>query len=152
MESQLSNYENNEIAYYPLYKWQWLLFVCVHANTIPTRQLANYIHACTNVTHSIANLQDLIPTLAAIIIGNTNYQSQSTQGLNPVDLLQNVFHLCMHGRNQLPSWIFICMNKHKTNGSHCSLYSGQSAISLFSKLDSQLAAYFFTYYWILTSF
>ena len=27
----------------------------------------------TNETHSIANLQDLISTLAGIIIGNTNY-------------------------------------------------------------------------------
>ena len=28
-------------------------------------QLGNYIHACTNETHSLANLQDLIPTLAS---------------------------------------------------------------------------------------
>ena len=34
--------------------------------------LASYIHACTNETHSIANEQDLIPTLAAIIIGIAN--------------------------------------------------------------------------------
>ena len=33
--------------------------------------LTSYIHTCTNETHSVANLQDLIPTLAAIIIGNT---------------------------------------------------------------------------------
>ena len=33
--------------------------------------VVSYIHACTNETHSIANLQDLIPTLTAIIIGNT---------------------------------------------------------------------------------
>ena len=32
-------------------------------------QLGSYIHACTIEAHS---LQDLIPTLAAIIIGNTN--------------------------------------------------------------------------------
>ena len=32
----------------------------------------SYIHACTNEAHSIANLQDVIPTLATIIIGNTN--------------------------------------------------------------------------------
>ena len=33
-----------------------------------------YLHTCiyTNETCSIANLQDLIPTLAAIIIVNTN--------------------------------------------------------------------------------
>ena len=35
-------------------------------------QLGSYIHACTNEAHSIANLQDLIPTLAAKIIGNAN--------------------------------------------------------------------------------
>ena len=34
--------------------------------------LASCIHTCTNETHFVANLQDLIPTLAAIIIGNTN--------------------------------------------------------------------------------
>ena len=33
----------------------------------------SYIRACTNETHSVANLLDLIPTLAANIIGNTNY-------------------------------------------------------------------------------
>ena len=35
-------------------------------------QLCSYIHTCTNETHLLANLQDLIPTLAGIIIGNTN--------------------------------------------------------------------------------
>ena len=35
-------------------------------------QIDSYINAYTNETHSKANLQDLIPTLAAIIIGNTN--------------------------------------------------------------------------------
>ena len=35
-------------------------------------KLGSYIHGCTNETHSVANIQDLIPTLAAIIIGNTN--------------------------------------------------------------------------------
>ena len=29
-------------------------------------QLGSYIHACTNETHSLENLQGLIPTLAAI--------------------------------------------------------------------------------------
>ena len=32
----------------------------------------SYIHVYTNETHSLANLQDLIPTFAGIIIGNTN--------------------------------------------------------------------------------
>ena len=30
--------------------------------------LASYIHACTNETYSIANLQDLIPTLAIYVV------------------------------------------------------------------------------------
>ena len=35
-------------------------------------QLCSYIHACTNELHYLANLQDLITTLVAIIISNTN--------------------------------------------------------------------------------
>ena len=30
-------------------------------------QLCGYIHVCTNETHSIANLQDLFPTLALAV-------------------------------------------------------------------------------------
>ena len=41
--------------------------------------------------HTLANIQDLIPTLVGIIISNTN------QGLNLIDMLESVFHLCMHG-------------------------------------------------------
>ena len=29
-------------------------------------QLGSYIHACTNETHSLANLQDLIPSMAGL--------------------------------------------------------------------------------------
>ena len=35
-------------------------------------QLDSYIHTRTNKTHSLANLQDLIPTLAGIDIRSTN--------------------------------------------------------------------------------
>ena len=35
-------------------------------------QLGSYIHACTNETQSLANLQDIIPTLAGIIMNSTN--------------------------------------------------------------------------------
>ena len=35
-------------------------------------QLGSYIHASTNETHSVANLQDLIPTKTGVIISNTN--------------------------------------------------------------------------------
>ena len=55
-----------------------------------------YIYAYINETHSFANLQVLISTLAAIILGNTNW---SKQGLSLVDVLENVFHLCMHEYN-----------------------------------------------------
>ena len=58
-------------------------------------QLGRYVHVCINETHSLANLQDLIPTLAGIIISST---IQPKEGLNLVDLLESVFHLCIHGR------------------------------------------------------
>ena len=51
------------------------------------------MHVCTNETHSLTNLQDLLPTKAGIIISNTN---QPSLGLNLVDLLENAFHLCIH--------------------------------------------------------
>ena len=35
-------------------------------------ELGNYIHACTNETHSLTNLQDLIPTLANCVAYNKN--------------------------------------------------------------------------------
>ena len=43
-------------------------------------QLGNYIHACRNETNSLANLQDLIPTLAVLIIDNKNYSRIETLG------------------------------------------------------------------------
>ena len=39
--------------------------------------IASYIHACTNETHSITNLQDLIPTLALVVCVACNYCCQS---------------------------------------------------------------------------
>ena len=56
-----------------------------------------------NETHSLTNLQDLIPTLAGIIIGNTNYLKW---GLDIVDLLENVFNLVMHECNHLAEILF----------------------------------------------
>ena len=50
-----------------------LATICVCSYKQNSSCLASYIHACTNETHSIANLQDSIPTLAAMIIDNTNY-------------------------------------------------------------------------------
>ena len=66
-------------------------YLCLFMQT--QLQLGSYIHECTNKTNSLSNLQDLILTLSTIIIGNT------IQGLNLVDLPENVFHLCMHGYN-----------------------------------------------------
>ena len=40
-----------------------------HASTIPARWLRTSMYVCTDET---AKLQDLIPTLAVIIIGNAN--------------------------------------------------------------------------------
>ena len=49
------------------------------------------MHVCINETHSLGNLQDLIPTLAGIIISST------IQGLNLIDLLECVsfMHTCV---------------------------------------------------------
>ena len=48
-----------------------LATICVCSCKHNSNWSASYIHTCTNETHSVAYLQDLIPTLAAIIIGNT---------------------------------------------------------------------------------
>ena len=55
-----------------IYLQPTLATICVCSYKQNSSWVASYIHACTNETHSIANLQDLIPTLVAILIGNTN--------------------------------------------------------------------------------
>ena len=42
-----------------------LATICVCSCKHNSNWLASYIHACTNETHSVAYLQDLIPTLAS---------------------------------------------------------------------------------------
>ena len=77
-------------------------------------QLVSYscIHICTNETHSVANLQDLIPTLAAIIIGNTNLLAKvgikscrfATECVSFVHVwmqLANQLELCFHEQTQI---------------------------------------------------
>ena len=66
---KLAIYNSYENPDYPLYKPHWLLFVafCACSCKHNSSWLANYTHACTNETHTIANLQDFIPTLAAIV-------------------------------------------------------------------------------------
>ena len=59
-------------------------------------QLGSYIHE----TYSLANLQDLIYTSA--VIRNYRQHQLAKVGMKPcVDLLENVFHLCMHEGNCL---------------------------------------------------
>ena len=68
-------------------------------------------HTCTNETHSVANLQDLIPTLAAIIIDNTNLLAKvgikscrfATECVSFVHVwmqLANQLELCLHEQSQ----------------------------------------------------
>ena len=42
--------------------------ICVCSYKHNSSWIASYIHACTNETCSIANIQDLIPTLLAIVV------------------------------------------------------------------------------------
>ena len=56
-------------------------------------QLGSNIYGYTNETNSLTNLQDLITTLTDLCL----YLRK--QGFNLVDLLENVFNLCMHGCN-----------------------------------------------------
>ena len=63
---------NKQVASYPAKK---LLASHSTGNIVSDHtqfQLGRYIHACTYETHSLANLQDLFPTLAGIIINSTN--------------------------------------------------------------------------------
>ena len=69
MANKLSSYEIPD--YIPTLQTA-LATICVCSSKHNSNWLASCIHTCTNETHSVANLQDLIHTLAAIIIGNTN--------------------------------------------------------------------------------
>ena len=65
-----------------------------------------------NETHSVANLQDLIPTLAAIIIGNTNllakvgikscrFTTECVSFVHAWIQLANQLELCLHKQTQI---------------------------------------------------
>ena len=54
-----------------------LITSCVCSCINNSSWLATYIHACTNETYSIANLQDLIPTLALVVCVAYNYCYQN---------------------------------------------------------------------------
>ena len=74
--------------------------------------MASYIHACTNETRSIANLQDSFPTLAAIIIGNTyklakvgikscRFAIECVSFVHAWMQLANQLELCLHEQTQI---------------------------------------------------
>ena len=74
--------------------------------------LASCINTCTNEKHSVANLQDLIPTLAAIIIDNTNllakvgikscrYATECFLFVHVLMQLANQLELCLHEQTQI---------------------------------------------------
>ena len=50
-----------------------LATICVCSYKHNSSWLTSYIHACTNETHSIANVQDLFPTLALVVCVAYNY-------------------------------------------------------------------------------
>ena len=57
-------------------------------------------------THSLADLQDLIPTLAAIIIGNTKFKLDKVGIKSCIFAKENVCSLCIHGCNYLAGIVF----------------------------------------------
>ena len=65
--------------------------------------LTSCIHTCTNETHSVANLQDLIPTLAAIIIEikSCRFATECVSFVHVWMQLANQLELCLHEQTQI---------------------------------------------------
>ena len=74
--------------------------------------LASCIHTCTNETHSVANLQDLIPTLASkfvlhIIIAakvgikSCRFATECVSFVHVWMQLANQLELCLHEQTQI---------------------------------------------------
>ena len=93
---------------------QAALAICVCSCKHNSNWLASCIHTCTNETHSVENLQDLIPTLAAIIIGNANLLAKvgikscrfATECVSFVHVwmqLANQLELYLHEQTQIAS-------------------------------------------------
>ena len=118
--SQLSSYE---IPDYPLYKLYILAIISVCSCKHNSRWFAS---VCTNETHSIANLQDLIPTLATIIIGNMHKLAKV--GIKSCRIAIECVPFVHTWSNQLPSWNCACINRHKQQPVW--LVEWQSVISL----------------------
>ena len=91
-------------------------------------QLGSYIHTCTNETHSLALLQDLI-----LILTKTTFIAihHDTKGLNLVEVLENVFHLCM----------YVCSNPTAILEQTHAVYNAAWVVS-----DSYIASYLFPYF------
>ena len=73
---EISSYVAIQLLATPLTRSRyWLVVLFVHASTIPAGQLRTSMHAQMKQL-TLANLQDLISTLAAIITVNTNQPKQ----------------------------------------------------------------------------
>ena len=89
-----------------------LATVCVCSCRHNSNWLASYIHTCTNETHSVAYLQDLIPTLASkyvlsIIIAakvgikSCRYATECVSFVHVWMQLANQLELCLHEQTQI---------------------------------------------------
>ena len=70
-------------------------------------QLGKCIHVCINETHSLANLQDLIPSY----FDRYDYKQHNPTkvGIKFLDLLESVFYLCIHGCTY-PAGLKLCLH------------------------------------------
>ena len=89
-----------------------LATICVCSCKHNSNWLASCIHTCTNETHSVANLQDLIPTLASkfvlpIIIAakvgikSCRFATECVSFVNVWMQLANQLELCLHEQTQI---------------------------------------------------
>ena len=89
-----------------------LATICVCSRKHNSNWLASCIHTCTNEKHSVANLQDLIPTLASkfvlpiIIAAKVGIKSCrfATECFSFVHVwmqLANQLELCLHEQTQI---------------------------------------------------
>ena len=59
-------------------------------------QLGSYIHTCTNETHSLAPLQNLIPTLAANIQSNVSEAKVGIKSCSGARECVSFVHACIY--------------------------------------------------------
>ena len=89
-----------------------LATICVCSCKHNSNWLASYIYACTNETNSVANLQDLIPTLASkfvmpIIIAakvgikSCRFATECVSFVHVWMQLANQLELCLHEQTQI---------------------------------------------------